>query len=69
MKAASIKSKGQIQIEEIPKPEVLPGTLLMKVIYCSICGSDVERVYSPLWDIASEEQEEARRNSVGGEPV
>ena len=56
MKAASVKGKGQIQIEDIPKPEIRPDTLLIKVIYCSICGSDVERLYGPHWDIASGEQ-------------
>jgi threonine dehydrogenase-like Zn-dependent dehydrogenase len=66
MKAASVAGKGQIQIEEIAKPEVRPGTLLMKVIYCSICGSDVERVYGPLWDIASEEQLATLKGSILG---
>lgn len=66
MKAASVKGKGQIQIEEIPKPEVGPGTLLLKVIYCSICGSEVERVYSPFWDIASQEQLATMRRAILG---
>jgi len=50
MKAVSVAGKGKVQIEEIPKPEVLPKTLLLKVIYCSLCGSDIERVYGPHWD-------------------
>lgn len=50
MKAVSIAGKGKVQIEEIPKPVVAPGMLLIKVIYCSLCGSDIERVYGSHWD-------------------
>lgn len=50
MKAASIAGKGKVQIEDIPKPKVAPGMLLIKVTYCSLCGSDLERLYGPKWD-------------------
>jgi len=50
MKAVSVAGKGKVQIEEIPKPKVGPGMLLIKVIYCSLCGSDIERVYGAQWD-------------------
>ena len=50
MKAISVAGKGKVQIEDIPKPEVLPGTLLIKVNFCSLCGSDIERVYGPHWE-------------------
>ena len=50
MKAVSVAGKGKVQIEEIPRPKVSPGTLLLKVIYCSLCGSDIERVYGSHWD-------------------
>ena len=53
MKAVSVAGKGKVQIEEIPRPQVSPRTLLLKVIYCSLCGSDIERVYGPHWDIAN----------------
>ena len=66
MKAVSVAGKGKVQIEEIPKPEVGPGTLLIKVIYCSICGSDGEKLYGPHWDIASEEQLAAIKGSILG---
>jgi threonine dehydrogenase-like Zn-dependent dehydrogenase len=59
MKAASIKGKGQIQIEDLPKPEPGPGALLLKVLYCSICGSEVERLYGGHWD----KMEETNRSS------
>jgi len=34
--------KRGIVVEDIPKPQVQPGTLLLKIKYCSICGSDLE---------------------------
>jgi (R,R)-butanediol dehydrogenase / meso-butanediol dehydrogenase / diacetyl reductase len=54
VKAVSIKDKGEIQIEELPIPEPGPGALLLKVLYCSICGSEVERLYGAHWDTLDE---------------
>ncbi len=34
--------KRGIIVKDIPKPQVRPGTLLLKTKYCSICGSDLE---------------------------
>ena len=34
--------KRGVVVEDIPKPQVQPGTLLLKTKYCSICGSDLE---------------------------
>jgi len=42
MKAAVVKGKRRLEVEEVPTPEVLPGTLLLKTKYCAICGSDLE---------------------------
>lgn len=50
MKAVSIVGKGKVRIEDIPKPAVASGMLLIKVTYCSLCGSDIERVYGSHWD-------------------
>ena len=66
MKAASVKGKGQIEIEEIPVPEPGPGMVLLRVLYCSICGSDVERVYSPMWDAATEQQKATMTGAILG---
>ncbi len=44
MKAAVVKGKGLITCEEVPTPSVQPGTLLLKMRYCSICGTDLEYV-------------------------
>lgn len=61
MKAISVAGKGKVQVEDIPKPEVRPGTLLIKVLGCSLCGSDIQRVYGPHWDT-----NEPRLNSIKG---
>ncbi len=41
MKAAILKKIGKIVIEDIEKPEVQPGHVLIKIDYVGICGSDV----------------------------
>ena len=66
MKAASVAGKGRIQIEELPKPEPGRGMVLLKVIYCSICGSDVERVYGSHWDRVTEQQLAGMRGAILG---
>jgi len=40
--AVTTGKRREIVVVDIPKPEVQPGRLLMKTIYCSICGSDLE---------------------------
>jgi len=43
MKAAiTTGRRRELVVRDIPTPEVRPGTLLMKTLYCSICGSDLE---------------------------
>ncbi len=42
MKAAIVKGKKRIECEEVPKPSVEPGTLLLRTAYACICGSDLE---------------------------
>lgn len=44
MKAGVVHAKNDIRYEEIAKPEVKAGTVLVKVKYTGICGSDVPRV-------------------------
>jgi len=34
---------GTLVVEDLPKPNVKPGTVLLKVRYCGICGSDLTR--------------------------
>jgi threonine dehydrogenase-like Zn-dependent dehydrogenase len=46
MKAAVVKGKRRLAYEEVPMPSVEPGELLLKMRYCSICGSDLEYIDS-----------------------
>ncbi len=41
MKAAVIKKKGYMAVEDIPIPAVGPKQVLIKVKYCGICGTDL----------------------------
>jgi len=45
MKAAVIKEKNVMAIEDIPIPEINNDTMLVRVVACAICGSDI-RIYS-----------------------
>ena len=41
MKAAVLEALERITVKEIPTPEVRPGTVLMRVGVCGVCGSDL----------------------------
>jgi (R,R)-butanediol dehydrogenase/meso-butanediol dehydrogenase/diacetyl reductase len=41
MKAARFYDRGDIRIEDIPEPKVLPGTVGIQVAWCGICGTDL----------------------------
>ena len=42
MKAAMFRGAGQVEVTEVPVPQVGPGEVLVRVHYCGICGSDIE---------------------------
>ena len=44
MKAGVVHAKYDIRYEDIPKPDVVENTVLVKVKYTGICGSDIPRV-------------------------
>lgn len=44
MQAAVLQGIGQMTIEEVPRPECLPGGMVLRVRACAICGTDV-RIY------------------------
>ena len=44
MKAGVVYGKNDIRYDDIEKPSAGPGTVLIKVKYTGICGSDVPRV-------------------------
>lgn len=45
MKAAVMHRVNDIWIEEIKKPIVGPGEVVLKVAACGVCGSDLDRMY------------------------
>ena len=45
MKALVVTDKHKMELQDIPKPEIKPGKVLIKVAYCGICGSDLPRYF------------------------
>ncbi|HDH28939.1 MAG TPA: alcohol dehydrogenase, partial [Euryarchaeota archaeon] len=45
MKVAVYYTNSDVRIEEMPKPEIGEGELLVKVMASGICGSDVMEWY------------------------
>ena len=45
MKAYILKNVSKIQLEDIEKPELLQGEVLVNVKACGICGSDIPRIF------------------------
>lgn len=45
MKAYILKNVREIQLEDIEKPELLQGEVLINVKACGICGSDIPRIF------------------------
>ena len=43
MKAAVFKEKGRMAVEDVPDPKPEADEIILKVKYCSICGSDLHR--------------------------
>lgn len=41
MKAAVLVGPGQVEVKEVPVPEMAPGMLKIEVSACGLCGSDV----------------------------
>jgi len=44
MKAAIYYGKDDIRIEDVQKPEIGPGELLLRVRGCGLCGSDIVKI-------------------------
>ena len=42
MKVAKFYAPGDIRLEDVPEPEVSPGTVKIRVRNCSTCGTDVK---------------------------
>lgn len=41
MKAAKFEGNGRISVVEAPMPQVGPGEVILRVVACSLCGSDL----------------------------
>lgn len=41
MKAAVVGADGKLKVADVPTPEAAPGSVVVEVAYCGICGSDV----------------------------
>ena len=45
MKALVIVDKAQIELQELDRPQIKAGEVLVQVAYCGICGSDLPRYF------------------------
>jgi L-iditol 2-dehydrogenase len=45
MKAAVVKGPSKVAVEDIEKPKLGKGEIMVKMHACGICGSDVEKVF------------------------
>jgi len=55
MKAARFYGPGDIRIDDIPEPEVQPGTVKVEVEWCGICGTDLhEYLEGPIFAPAAD---------------
>jgi len=49
MKTASIKEPSIISVDDVEKPTLESGDILVQMNACGICGSDVEKVFWRIW--------------------
>jgi (R,R)-butanediol dehydrogenase/meso-butanediol dehydrogenase/diacetyl reductase len=50
MRAAVFQGIGQIKVANVPKPNLYPGEVLVRVGYCGLCGSDVEALQTGMYE-------------------
>ena len=50
MKAAVFRGAGEVDVVEVPVPEVGPEQVLVQVHYCGICGSDLEAFHTGMYE-------------------
>lgn len=63
MKAARYYDRGDIRVDELPVPEVTPGTVGIDVAWCGICGTDLhEYLEGPIFAPAH-----GQRHPISGE--
>jgi (R,R)-butanediol dehydrogenase/meso-butanediol dehydrogenase/diacetyl reductase len=50
MRAVVFRGIGQIEVQDVPKPELAADEVLIRVGYCGICGSDVEALHTGMYE-------------------
>ncbi len=60
MKAAVMRGVGNINLEEVPEPEVGPNEIKVKIAYCGLCGTDPENLEGRFGLIPKEAYEQPR---------
>ncbi len=50
MKAAVFRGPGEVEVAEVPRPELESGEVLIRVGYCGICGSDLEAFHIGMYE-------------------
>jgi len=50
MKAAVFRGAGQVEVVDVPMPEVGADEVLLRVHYCGICGSDLEAYHTGMYE-------------------
>jgi (R,R)-butanediol dehydrogenase/meso-butanediol dehydrogenase/diacetyl reductase len=50
MQAAVYRGIGQIEVTDVPRPELEAGEVLIRVAYCGICGSDLEAYHLGMYE-------------------
>ncbi len=48
MRAAVYRGQGRVRLEQVPRPEIGPGELLLRVAVCGVCNTDVKKITSDL---------------------
>lgn len=41
MRAAVVEQLGVVKVKEVPKPDLIPGSMVIRVEACAVCGSDI----------------------------
>lgn len=60
MKAAVMRGIGNINMEEVPEPEVGPNQVKVKIAYCGLCGTDPEQLEGRFGLMPKEAYEQPR---------
>ena len=45
MNALVLHAVGDARFEQVPKPSLTPGEVLLRVAFCGVCGSDIPRTF------------------------